>query len=94
VTGVGLVDAEAASATPAAVSVVKPVKESFERPDGVSARLAAAVLKHEILVTGDTTETSQTFVEADGSARTVMATAISSPPSRTAPQPPPTPATA
>jgi RHS repeat-associated protein len=44
-------------------------RESLERPDVVSARLAAAATGKEILVTGRTSETSLTWVRPDGSLR-------------------------
>jgi RHS repeat-associated protein len=59
----------AAAAAPAAV--VEP--ESFERSDVVSARLAAAALDREILITGETTDMSLTYARPDGTLRSVVA---------------------
>lgn len=53
----------------------KPAAETYERPDAVSARLAAQATRHEILVADATTETSRTFVRPDGSLRSELSLA-------------------
>lgn len=53
----------AAAATPAAPGT----QESYERPDLLGAQLLARTTHHQVLVTGMTSDTSQTWVNADGS---------------------------
>lgn len=71
VAGVVVVPGGPASAvTPEApLTAVPKSRESLQRPDVVSAQLAAVATGKEILVTGRTTETSLTWVRPDGSLR-------------------------
>jgi RHS repeat-associated protein len=60
--------APAAAVVPRAATPA-PVRETFERPDLLAAQLTAAATGREVLVTGETTETSLTWARPDGSLR-------------------------
>lgn len=64
--------------TPAQAERVTPVeasqnRETFERPDLLGAQLLARTSGHRVLVTGATTDTSQTWIETNGSITTEQA---------------------
>ncbi|WP_436520921.1 DNRLRE domain-containing protein [Actinoplanes sp. HUAS TT8] len=75
VAGVGLTPVPGLATPVVAGAAAGAVKESYERPDEVSAQLAAQTTRHDILVTGATTETSLTYARPDGTLRTELSAA-------------------
>ena len=69
VAGVVVAPAGSAAAEVKAEATPAASQESFQRPDVVSARLAAQATGKDILVTGETSATSLTYASPDGSMR-------------------------